>query len=400
MNDTSRSYSKKKQDVVRLLFITFCCCLCQNSMNSVLAVYIDSMGYSTTMSGYMSLSFTVFAIILRLAAGFYSDTVSRRNVLVFGCLLFSLSALFFGLVPLIGLLVLFRGLQGGGYSIAHTATSAVCADLAPKGKLTVFMNLFWGVNTITIGCSGFIAQFFISANKHQGAFYMACVVMVAALLISLSLRYESNSTNKQDKPARIKRTAGEMLHSVIDKKSLPAFLILFIIGLSHSAPAIYVFVYAQSLGYNGLFGPYNLVAAIFMVIGNFVNPIIMKKIGFLPLLVAVVLLFGVSLAFLTTGRLVAFYFEAACFGLLIGVTFPMLNMLGVEGLPFNRRGAGSGTVLLALDFGVGVGGFVFGALITAFSFDVTFFLAASCTLVAAALAIVLFRKRNSRLLGR
>jgi MFS family permease len=379
-------------ELFKLLFVALAYCLGQNCINAAAAVHVAELGYSAVMSGYMALSFMAFAVVLRLIAGAAADRLSRRLALTAGCALFALSSLMFGLASLPGLLILFRGLQGGGFSVPNSVASTICADLAPEGKLNQRMNLMWGMNAIAAAVSGYAVQAFAGAGNRRGVFYAVSAFLFVAAVVAATLRYERFGKAAKRPAAGI--SAKGLFHSVIEKESLPAFFVLLLIGLAHAAPAIFIFYYAQTRGFSEITGPYNLAVAAAMAAGNFTGPWLVKKSGHLLPLAAATALFGVSQLALIAGRLASFYFCAVSYGLLIGVTFPILNALGIGGLAFHRRGAGSSTVLLALDFGVGLGSFLFGAMIDTWGFGAVFVTTFGFSVAAAALAFILFGKQN------
>ena len=382
---------KPNLEFVKLLFATFRYCIAQNSLNNVVAVYMDSLGYSAVTAGYLSAAYAVLAITFRLLAGFFADTVSRRIVLALGCLIFSINSMLFGFTPLLGLLLVFRAFQGGGYSTANTAASAICVDLAPRNSLNRYMSIFWSINAIATAVSGFITQYFVSSGRFEGVFFTAASVLFAAFIVSLTLRYEKDLP--EDSMKKEEHKAKSLFNNIIEKKALPAFSVLLLLAASHAAITIYFLIYANSLGITEIADTYCLTTAGGMILGNIINPRFIKKTGYVIPLIFSSLLFGVSqLVLSSSGKLLSFLLVAASNGILMGMAFPILNTLAIIDLPYHRRGAGSGTVLLALDIGVGIGSFTWGSLIDNYGFQLMFTIAAILCFIAAILSVILFRK--------
>lgn len=350
-----------------------------------MAVYVDSLGLGATVAGLMSVSFAVFAIAGRISAGFFSDRLSRRTVLAAGCLIFSVGSLLFGVVPVTGLLIVFRGLQGSGYSAVNTAASTACVDLAPEGKLSRNMSQFWSANAISLAVAGFVTQYFMSAGRHVASFTLAAAVLFVAFLVALTFRFE--------RPEPEENVRRGFLESIFERRAVPAFAVLLLLAVSHSAIAIYILVYAERLGITGIAGAYSLTAAIAMVLANMVCPGLIKRFGYMRPLAVGSMIFGLATLLLAFhGAAWTVLLAGAAFGLLLGVPFPILNTLAVKDLPYERRGVGSGTALLALDIGVGFGGFICGRLIDLSGFGTMFTVAAVLSFAAAILAVPLFRR--------
>src|SRR5699024_10541871 len=98
--------------------------LAMTMMNSTMSKYIYSLFGNASFSGYLNFSFGIMAILARLISGNLSDRVGRKMIIIIGALIFAVSVFCFGLFPIIPLLILFRSLQGFGFSVTSTATYA------------------------------------------------------------------------------------------------------------------------------------------------------------------------------------------------------------------------------------------------------------------------------------
>lgn len=113
----------------RFCFICFVCLFTGftiNMLNSFLAKYIYTIYGNASFSGLLNGTFAVFAILARILAGNLSDKLGRQKILIFGCCLFAVAILIFGIFSFPALLILSHGLQDFGYSAATTA------DLPPN----------------------------------------------------------------------------------------------------------------------------------------------------------------------------------------------------------------------------------------------------------------------------
>jgi MFS family permease len=70
-------------------------------LNSTMSLYVDYLGGTTIFSGLMATGFAVFAGIVRLISGRFSDLRGRRLTMIVGACIFAPAILFFGIFALL-----------------------------------------------------------------------------------------------------------------------------------------------------------------------------------------------------------------------------------------------------------------------------------------------------------
>ncbi|NIO09871.1 MAG: MFS transporter, partial [Deltaproteobacteria bacterium] len=122
------------RDFILLSISRFCMFFSHRQVQPVFPVYLSSLGASATLIGFVMSSFTVMATASRPLIGMLMDRSGRKVFLIMGLSLFALTALGYAWAPTIMILVLFRILQGLGWSLGTTAVATLSADIAPSNK--------------------------------------------------------------------------------------------------------------------------------------------------------------------------------------------------------------------------------------------------------------------------
>ena len=114
---------------VAIVGVTLCGYICGQGLNSGTSVYIDRLGGTATLSGIGAAVFSAAAIVGRLVSGPLSDTRGRLVVIVSGAVILLVGVLGAALSANIDLIMVWRILQGVGFSIVTTATATARYDL-------------------------------------------------------------------------------------------------------------------------------------------------------------------------------------------------------------------------------------------------------------------------------
>lgn len=369
----------------------------QNILNNSISLYTVSIFGNASTSGVLAASYAVFAITARFIAGFFSDHAGRRIVAVVGCLIFALSALMLGVFPGFAALIIFRGLNGFGFSTANTSMLAVAVDTAPKSKMNQGIGFFWLAQAIAAGSGGAIALALIWGDNFMPVFIGACVSLLAACVLMWLCSYEKNPAYKpeagEDEP-ELSEYKG--IARYFEKRALPAGIIAFCMNFAFAVITTYLLLLAETRGYENA-GFFFTLTAIAMFLGTFFSASLSKRFGYFPVLVFELVLAAIGLLLVgLVDSIALFFFCAITYGLGQGLGYTALNALAVKGVPANRRGAASGTFMIMVDLAIGLGGVTWGFLIDRSGFGPVYTAAACCMAVGLVLAAVFFRRERGR----
>ena len=366
------------------LLIALCINIGQSIGNNAVSVYIDSLNMPTSFTGFIGIPYAIVAIISRIFSGYLADNKGRRMTMVFGCLLFAVSTLVFGLVRAAWLLVIFRSLQGAGYAFPFTGATAANLDVTPKGKEKLGVGIFWIPLAIAIAVSGKLVLTLSAGGSYTPVFVASGVILALGSVFSLFCTYEKKN------PVARSANGGEGVQykgisKFVEVRALKAAAIMLTFAIAMSSITAFIMLFATVRNYANT-GLFFTIGAVSMFVGNLASAKLHDKLGAVPTLITAFAFYGVMIvAMAFSASEAVFLVMAAAYGYIQGISSPVLCTLAVENLPADRRGAGSSTLYMMLDVGIGIGSFLWGIIIDISSYTVMYCGAG----VFAALAIVL-----------
>jgi MFS family permease len=141
-----------------------------NSSNAFLILETRALGASLTTTILIYAAFNLAAAVVSYPAGWLSDRVGRRNLLLAGQALFVVAYLGFGLSRDLALIGAMFGLYGVYQGVFRTVGKAIAADFAPAANRAGAIGWY----SATVGLSGLIASLAAGALwdrvAHQAVF--------------------------------------------------------------------------------------------------------------------------------------------------------------------------------------------------------------------------------------
>ncbi len=370
----------------------------QSMMNSTSALYIDHLGYPETLSGLANLFFSVMAVLARLLGGYVCDKKSRRLVMICACAIFSLSVFLFGCCTGVLGLMLFRSLHGVGFSAGNTATNTVAVDVTPIHKRKEGLGIFFVAVAGAFALGSPIVLGLSAGGSYMPVFITCAAFLALGTVLSIFCNYEKNPAFRQNKEEPNDTARG--FRRYFEPKAIPAGLILLMLALGSIGTVCYALLYAEKMSFSNA-GLFFSIAAVLMLVCNLSQAWLVKKLGTKTVLCLAFGAFALTLFLqaLTGSRLVYFMMGAG-FGIQQGICWPVGIDIAVDGVPYARRGAANSTACLMTDIGAGVGGMIFGSVIAAAGYPITFFLLGLTQVGGVVLSLVLIRKKRSNKSGR
>ncbi len=387
---------------ILIWLIAFSVNLCQSMMNSTVTLYMNHLGYPERLSGLVGLPYAILAMLVRIFSGGLCDRRGRRPVLVCACALFSLSVWFFGCSSGLAALLLFRGLHGAGFSMAQTANNTVLVDVTPERRRQMGIGIFYVGTAIAFGVGSAIVLGLSRGGNYSPVFLFCTLMLAAGAVLTLFCNYEKKSgflSQQSSAPVSAEeKEAALAVHGVrrfFEPKALPAGFIMLFMSFGGISLSSYVLLYAEKMQFPSA-GLFFTITAVVMFVFNLGQAWLLKKLGPQLLLFLTFGLFALSMLLqgLMPESLLCYFGMGLGFGLLQGICWPVATALAVEGVPYHRRGAANSTACLMTDIGAGAGTVVFGSLVSAMGYSVSFVLLAAVLFFAAVLSVVLFRRKR------
>lgn len=378
------------------LLIGLCINIGQSVTTNSVSVFIDSLNFSTSFTGFIGIPYAILAIVARIISGYFADNRGRRFVMVIGCILFAASSLVFGYLRSAVILLIVRSIQGAGYAFSFTGATAANIDVTPKGKEKEGIGLFWVPLAVAIAISGEIVLLLSRDGDYTRVFLSAGVILAVGTVFALLCNYEKKNPVAKDHSGAGEGEQYKGLSKFIEPRALKAasIMLTFAIGISSVTAFIMLFASAREYQNTGLFFT---VAAVFMFAGNLLSSVLHKKIGAVATLCTSFAAFSIMIsAMALSGSETVFLITGAAYGYIQGIASPVLCSLVMEHLPADRRGAGSSTLYMMLDIGVGIGSFIWGIVIKLGGYTAMYCGAGAFALVALVLTLVFYAGKNKQ----
>lgn len=351
-------------------------------LNSILALYINSIGGSATITGAISIVFMFATLFGRTINGRICNSGHYKFSATLGASLFLIGMLPNLFIPSIGLLCVCRALQGYGYSGCGTAATAGSSFILPESRLGEGLGYIALSSALTIAIGPSIGLKLINGNDFRPAF-LAIMAMCAlcVFLVQLLKRGQPKSTPTAV-PEEMPEPAKRGLWRVLEKGALPLCLVQFIISLACSAVNNYISLFANDRGFTSA-SLFFTCSAIGMILVRLISGKGVDRFHPLIMLAPSLALCCVCMVIfpsLTASSQLPYI--GILFGLSNGMCIPLLSSIVMKHTPRNRRGSASATFYISVDLGIGAGSLIWGRVIDVFGFKTMFLSASACFLLA------------------
>lgn len=195
-NDNSRGGSPREQlwstTFVLVVASTLCCFMVGQGLNSSTSVYVALYGGTAAYAGVLAAVFSGAAAVVRLLSGPLIDGRGRRIVMLFG-----FAVLIVGTVgPLfthdVAPFVVFRILQGAGFSAVTTASATAAADALPASRMGEGIGYYGLGQALSMSVGPALALALVSTDPPENLFVGVTVIAVVGLSMIFLCRYEKH----------------------------------------------------------------------------------------------------------------------------------------------------------------------------------------------------------------
>jgi MFS transporter, DHA1 family, multidrug resistance protein len=344
--------------------------------NPALPLFIRSMGVSVSTLGFIAAASTVVGIVVSLPAGILSDLIGRRRVILMAAVVFATAPFLYLLINAPWQLVLVRIYHGLATAILGPVAMATVADTYQKGRGE---RMAWYSSATMVGrfIAPFVGGILIFGNNFHWVYVADGVAGVLALLAAIRLPLATNTSGSAWQAFRNQR--GKYKQEIIFVFRHPGILATsgieaaqyFAYGCIETFVPIYL---NEKLGYSAW--EIGLLFTVQILTATLTKPIMGRlsdRLGRVPLITGGLVLGGVATAALI---LVSnYYFIAvmiALFGLGLATVTASTSCLVADLARAQGRGGAMGILSSIMDIGQSTGPMAAGALITAYSYRLTF----------------------------
>ncbi|MEA3253691.1 MAG: MFS transporter, partial [Chloroflexota bacterium] len=135
----------------------------------LLPLFALALGASPSLIGVIVGASTITGIFLKAPAGALSDSIGRRQMLIFGACVFAFMPFSYTIVTAAGVLILIRVIHGMATSIYGPVANAVVAEIAGKEKGT-YLSLFAVIKIGTNALGGLVGGWLLYMLSRGGEY--------------------------------------------------------------------------------------------------------------------------------------------------------------------------------------------------------------------------------------
>lgn len=391
MTKKPKLWSKKYILICIVYFLTFCIV---HIGASPFSQYVEFLGRSTTASGVLTAVFSIVACVVRPFAGFLCDKIHRAKVVVLGGMVVVVTSVGLRFFSAFGLVLLFRGLQGAGFSIACTAIIALVADVIPKERFGEGMGYFALGGALAMALGPMTGLKVISLGGYNIFFWTLCLDGILVVLTGTLCYFWTKDNIGHIKPEESDKPVG-LVKRFIEVKAMSGAVLILTYTVATCGVITFASVYFSKFEYADA-SLFFLITAASMIAIRLVSGKIFDKFGAtVAVIPGIIAAGGMLVALLFMNGVVTFVLISILHGVSWGIMAPALNTVAFLNVKSERRGAASATYNLFSDAGQAGGNVLWGAIISALGYKNMFFVALAFTvIVLAPMTLILLRKKR------
>lgn len=351
---------------------------------SLLPLYIKTLGGTESQIGWVMGSYSLAAILWQPLAGALVDRFGRKRFLLLGSALGMLASVGFAFsTQMDARFILFRILQGIGYSTFYIANLTLVAEIVPSSRRGEAVGLFGISGLITIALSPALGEQVIHRAGYSVFFLVAAVAAAGCFLTSLAFR------NLSATPREAVSSGPSFL--IPSARILPPILLTLVFGLVSGTVFVFLPTYATQAGLSrigGFYVAYSVAAiGIRLTCGRLSDRWGRQRV----ILPALLLMGSGTLGLVWLVSPVGLLLVGTLTGMAHGLLFPALSAYAIDLADSEERGRSIGAFSTAMLLGHALASFIFGIIAEQFGYRLIY-LFASGLAVTTCCVLLHFRK--------
>ena len=342
---------------------------------SALPPYLQLLGASDSVLGWLQGILTIATLLVRPFAGIALDRYGPKGVFLIGLTGMILSTAAYMFFPVVGVILAIRFVHGMAWGIASTAGSTIASDNIEKTRFAEGMGYFSLASSIAMAVAPAVGL----SIMLQSNVLLALLFLAMAFIIALIIKYQKQPVTQGVERRKMLLYAKESI--------LPSVTMLFV-STAYGAVVTFLAVYSKQRSIEGI-GLFFTVYAISMLVTRPVLGKIVDQKGFGAGVWPGVVLIPAALLLLSVSKtLMMFLICAVLFGVGIGAAQASLQTKAIVSASRERTGAANATFLTCFDAGIGIGSVLAGFLSSAVGYGNMFAFLAISPVLAGVLFIV------------
>lgn len=318
-------------------------------------LFVEHLGGSDQLIGFVVGIFTFSALLIRPYAGLALETKGRRFVYLIGLFIFVLSISSFSFAGSILFLFIMRIVQGVGWGFSTTASGTIATDVIPPNKRGEGMGYYGLSGNLALAFGPTLGLTLAGVLTFFQLFLICAALGLTALLLASKIEYKKVEPHEH-------KNASKKKFDLYEKSAIPPSILMFFITVTFGGIASFLPLYTAQKDIEGIQLYFLLYALALMLTRTFAGKLYDQKghiATFIPGTVMIVIAMFL-LSWLPNSTIL--YTAAIIYGLGFGTVQPALQAWSVEKTQVHRRGMANATFFSFFDLGVGIGAMIFGII--------------------------------------
>ena len=355
---------------------------------SLLPLHFRDLGAPEAFIGFVAGVYTLATVFMRPIVGVVIDRLGRKGVLGLGLSIMCVASLAFAVLPVLGLVLVIRFIQGLGWGMANTASPTLASDIIPQKRFGEGMSWFTQGNAIaSVLAPGISLAIYYAVGAQVSVLVSACFF---ALAFVCSRFVKTPDEIAAEQAALAAEGAGEVeraapaapaapklkvkfsLKTFFEQRSLLAAGTMFFVTACYGAMTSFVPVMSEFRGIDGVQWFFVVEALAVVCSRPFMGKFVDRR-GYRP--AALIGMAGMCLSMTTLSFANSFPMLAlaAVFnGVGYATCYATFQTMAVAGIEKERRGSATATFYVGYDGGMGLGAICAGLLAGAAGYAVMY----------------------------
>nr|WP_294858717.1 MFS transporter [uncultured Fluviicola sp.] len=308
--------------------------------------FLTDLG-SPNLKGLIIALFTISAGFTRPFSGKLSDIIGRKKVMLIGLLISVVVCSLYSFAFAAWFLLVLRFLHGFSVGFYPTGATALITDILPEDKRGFGMGLWGTFISIGMGIGQGLSSFIVEIGNREALFFTAALFTALSYILYFNVKETLAKTTKfQWDHLRIKSD------EIIEPSVIPVAVVMFLSAMCSGIILVLSPDISDHLhiGNKGAFFIFYVLATILI---RLVTGKVSDTYGRRQTLVVGMVILCVSMILIGMATTETWYYIASIiFGVATGIISPTIFAWTADLSPKTRRGRGTGTMFIALEFGI------------------------------------------------
>lgn len=319
-----------------------------------LPAHLATMGGEAYLGGIVGM-FTLSAFLSRFLSGRIADRAGRRKVMMIGSIVTAVAGLGYLVATSIATFMALRFFHGLSTGFRPPGTSAMLTDRIPRSR-----------RGEALGYLGVAGNAGMAAGPALGSWLtvewgIEWMFVVSAMLgmVSILFTWPLEETLPEARPIR-REDLNPLKGPLIDPQAWPAAAVLLPIAIAFGVYLTVTPDFVDHLGYRYR-GSFNTIIVVSSIAMRFVAGRMSDRHGRIPMLLVGTVLLAIGMGLLgSAGNKTVATIAALLYGASIGINMPTVFAWTTDLAQPGRIALALGTMLMALEIGIGAGAVVSG----------------------------------------